>query len=310
MLKEDFWQRRFSVGLTLDTTYDEFRSFIEQYAGYIDNFYLSLPLGDRHHCRDRVAQLYGEKEKQDLFWQLVDCIRMNGVKIDLLFNNHTLTDADVVEGRELLDRHEITADKVTVLDGYYDVVRENFPNSKIVYSVNNLLFTFETASEIKKQYDEIVVGRQEIRNARLFHYIKNERGANVILLMNNGCSHTCGGCRTFDYCKSVYERDSKKYSTEYVYALQSIFPFEIHEGLIDTNDVSLFKISNRNANVKYTRQCIDSYIHNQCEELVSESRNNYMLWSRLAWNMEHFDSFDLERIIGMKRDICKAPVSN
>lgn len=80
-------------------------------------------------------------------------------------------------------------------------------------------------------------------------------------------------------------------------------PFEIHAGLLDVSDVHLFKISSRNASLKYINACLDSYLF--CEEDLHIKQNieNYMLWSRLAWHTEYFNRFLLDHIRATKEKI-------
>ena len=51
MKDTSFFSKRFSVGLALDTTLDEFNELLDQYAWAIENIYFSLPMGDKFHAR-------------------------------------------------------------------------------------------------------------------------------------------------------------------------------------------------------------------------------------------------------------------
>lgn len=125
----------------------------------------------------------------------------------------------------------------------------------------------------------------------------------VILLLNNGCSHICGGCTTLNRCHQAYYREKFKYSSEYIYALQSVMPYEIHSGLLDVSNVKLFKINSRNASVKYISDCLNSYIFCIEEPYIEQDIKKYMLWSRLAWHIEYFRQYSIERIKEIKKKI-------
>lgn len=305
MLDESFWLNKFSVGLALDTTYEDFSALLDRYAKFIDNFYLSLPLGDRFHGRDLVAKQLKDPETIKLFWKMVDCIKEHGINIEIVFNTYFLEDGDFALASSLMDSRDLYPDKIGILDKYYARAKETFPHSKIINSVNNMPNTLEAFKQITNQYDEIVIGRHFIRDKEIFKFVKEKLGAKSILLINNGCSHTCGGCDSIEYCRSVYERDSRRFSNEYIYALQSILPYEFHDKYFSFDDVSYFKLSTRNANTDYIRKCLDSYIYNRSQEYVNLSCKNYIIWSRLAWNVEHFPNFNYDRIMKTKQDICR-----
>ena len=80
-------------------------------------------------------------------------------------------------------------------------------------------------------------------------------------------------------------------------------PFEIHEGLLDISCVGLFKISSRNASLSYLADCMESYIYCKEDEYIAASAENYVLWGRLAWHAEFYDTFSLVRIRAFKRSI-------
>ena len=49
MLRDSVFDKRFSVGLTLDATLAEFEHFLAKYGRVIQNIYFSLPMGDKFH---------------------------------------------------------------------------------------------------------------------------------------------------------------------------------------------------------------------------------------------------------------------
>ena len=103
------------------------------------------------------------------------------------------------------------------------------------------------------------------------------------------------------HCRKTYERDRKKWTPEYLYALQSILPYELHEGYFDSSDIGLFKLSTRNADIEFTARCIDSYIRNNAEELIEQKKFNYLLWARLGWHIDYFNEFNYFNIKEIKK---------
>lgn len=296
-------RKRFSVGLTLDTTEDEFVMFLEMYHEFIDNIYFSLPMGDKFHARVRVAELFHYPEKVDLFWSLLHIIKDYSIRLELVLNNGNVSPGDIQSSKKMLDEMNIDIDLVCVTDDIYDEVKAVFYNKDIVLSFNNKTDSYVELSLLPHHYDEIVLGRQNIRNVELFHNIKSNLNSDVVLLLNNGCSHICGGCKTLHHCHEAYYRAKQYFDSEQIYALQSIFPFEIHSGLLDTSNVKLFKIASRNASISHLSKCMDSYVNQIEVEYLEKDILNYMLWGRLAWHEEYYKTFDYNRLVNIKKSL-------
>lgn len=292
----EFFLKKFSVGLTLDASVSNFEDFLSKYSKYISNFYFSLPLGDKFHARENVVKQMHDPYKVELFWKMLKMIKSYGIKLELVLNNGNVTESDIIRSKQLLDENGITIDLLGITDDIYADVKKYFPNQELVYSFKNRSHTKEDFKNASGHYDEIVLGRQNIRNYDLFDYIKNQLNAKVVLLINNGCSHICGGCTTLENCHSSYYRAKLNYSSEVLYALQSIMPYEIHENLLDLTNVDLLKISSRNASLQYLYDCINSYINCIEDTYIEQSNDNYLLWGRLAWHAEYYDDFSLQRI--------------
>ena len=296
MLDCAYFKKRFSVGLALDTTLEEFNAFLSEYHSYIDNFYFSLPLGDKFHARTRVVDQMRRPEIVAQFWEMLRMIRRYSIRLELVLNNGNIRPEDVVRSAQMLREHELDIDLVGITDDIYREVRQEFPTQELVYSFKNRTNTRKEFAAVEHRYEEIVLGRQNIRNTRMFSYIRRELGTKVVLLLNNGCSHICGGCTTLNNCHGAYYRARFRYDPEYLYALQSILPYEIHSGLLDVSEVDLFKISSRNASVKYLSDCLDSYIFCREDDYIEKDPGNYVLWARLAWHGEFYDRFSLSSI--------------
>ena len=127
----------------------------------------------------------------------------------------------------------------------------------------NTVAEFETITEA---YDEIVVGRQFIRKKKVLEIIKNSLKAATVLLLNNGCSFHCGGCQGLEHCEDTYVRDREKWGSEYLYAQQSILPYELHEGYLNLSRIDIFKLSTRNADTEFSASFLECYIKKNAEE--------------------------------------------
>lgn len=301
MLRDSVFDKRFSVGLTLDATLAEFEHFLAKYGRFIQNIYFSLPMGDKFHSRENVVRQMRDKKNVRKLWKMLSMAAAAKIELELVLNNGNVTDQDIRRSRELLEKHAIAADIVGITHDIYDNIKRVFPEQKIVYSFNNRTNKPEDFEKIAGKYDSVVIGRQNIRNSALFANICRE--SETVLLLNNGCSHICGGCSTLANCHGAYYKAKLLHSPEYLYALQSVMPFEIHEELLDISRVRLFKISSRNAPLSYLADCMESYIYCKEDEYIAASAENYILWGRLAWHAEFYDTFSLERIRAFKRNI-------
>lgn len=303
MLDESFFEKKFSVGLAMNTTLEEFEIFLNKYSFFIDNIYVSPPLGNQFHGREYIRKQFQDLEKTFLFWKLTEMIQRYQVSLEVVFNTEILQIEDFQKTKEVFFQKGIEIKKIAVFDKYLESVKDLFPNAKMVKTVNempDLIQEFENLSHI---YDEIVIGRQFIRDKEILNIVKNRLQAIPVLLLNNGCSFHCGGCKEINHCENVYEHERRVVGAEYLYARQSILPYEIHEGYLNLSNVGLFKLSTRNADTDFTSRCLESYIKNNAEELIKERKFNYLLWSRLKWHIKHFDEFDYNRIRTIKEKL-------
>ena len=203
--------KKFSVGIAMNTTLEDFADLLKKYGPYIDNFYGSLPLGDKYHGRTFIAQQFHDREMQEKFWKIAKMINESGINLEIVFNTDGLTEEDFKECKYQLEKKGIVVNKIAVLDWYFDAVKELFPSVGIINSVNNMKNTPEGFRKIRHGYDEIVIGRHFIRDGEIPRIIQDELHAKTVLLLNNGCSHVCGGCRTQEYCRQSYEKEKDKY---------------------------------------------------------------------------------------------------
>lgn len=294
------FEKKFSLGLVLNADLACLERFLSDFHPYIDNFYFSLPLGDKFHSRRRVASQFHDADVVRAFWLQLQLIQSVGIGLEVVFNTPDLCDRDVESGKSLLADHGVAPDKVGLVDALYDAVGRWFPGQKRVYSFNNFPSSFDDFVAGGHAYDEYVVGRQFIRDTVLWGRIRRELKGRVVLLVNNGCSHICGGCRGGSHCLDTYQRSLDRYSAEYLYALQSVMPCELRDGWIDADSVDFIKINSRNTDIDYLRKCLESYIQGHEERYLVQNADAYRLWGNLSWHARWFSAFDLRRIKALK----------
>lgn len=294
---------QFNVGLTLHTTVAEFDRLLSDYGSMIASVYFSLPLGPHFQTRKNIERQFHSKKTIALFWELLECIQAHGVKLETLFNSYRLTNEDVRRAAEVLDAHGVKVDCVGLLDEYYGVVSECFPAQEKIFSYNNGIRTpreFDAANA-KNAYDYFVIGSAAIRDNNMFHHVHGA-GKKTIMLLNNACSFNCGWCKA-DACEQTFLENCKEHSVEYLYALQSVFPCELLDGVIDASAIDLFKISNRTSDIHFLRNCLESYVGGEVRRFLREDKNNFAMWGRMGLFWKHFKRMDLERVIACKQEI-------
>lgn len=294
---------QFNVGLTLQTTVEQFDQLLADYGGVIASVYFSLPLGAHFHTRLNVERQFQSKKSVELFWELLACIQSHGIKLETLFNGYHLTDEEIKRAAETLDQRGIKVDHVGLLDRYYEVVNDYFPAQKKIFSYNNGIRTAAQFEEVngRNDYDYYVFGNSCMRDEAMFQRVRDS-GKKTILLVNNGCSFNCNWCKS-NACIQTFERNLQEKSVEYLYALQSMFPCEILDGVVDVSNVDVYKISNRTSDVHYLRDCLESYTSGDVRRFVKKDKNNFAIWGRVGYFWKYFRSMDLERIIAYKQEI-------
>ena len=292
-------KKKYIVGLSLSSSCEDWKTFLTENLDYIECVYFSLPLGNRFHSRQYIARQFGKQGMEEHFWKLISITQDINVPLELVLNTPHLSKDDIENSSEVLKAHNADISYITILDAYYDIVKKNFKEStKINYSYNNFFNGIEDLND--HIYDRIIIGRHHIRNINLFKRL-NEKGLKVVLLLNNGCSHRCGWCHKIDHCNKAFIATNGDDSIDYLYAEQSIMPFELHEGLLDFSSIYCFKINNRNSDIDYLRKCLDSYRKN--DNNLHDDTSNWSLWARLAWFSPHYNELNLNKIISIKRKI-------
>ena len=304
--------KKFNIGLTLETNLKEFECFVKEYHPYIHSIYFSPPVNKYFHTRSKVNQMFLLPGKKKLFWNMLKIAKEYGIELELLLNTLVLDDEMIKKASILLETHDIKVDSVCFLTQYYESVLKYFPNTKYILSFNNGFRTVKEIDNIIENYkfDTLVLGSAFIRNNRLFSYLAS-RNKEVYLLLNNGCSFNCTTCNNVGtVCSYFFKENLKKHSLDYLYALQSIFPYELHEGIIDTSNIKCFKISNRSNPLPFVKNVIDSYMTNEVLKYLKISKNSYAYWGRAGYFWPHFKKINLEKVLSYKEELFRKKVKN
>ena len=290
----------------MSASVEEYKHFIDLYKPYIHSIYFSLPLGAKFHTRSIIAQQFEDPEIQREFWDLLRLFNDHNIKLELVLNTYRLNEIDLLNAKKLLTDKGISVDFVSILDEYYESVKDLFPGIPVVYSFNNNCnFNNENALlAIKGKYEYIVVGRSFLRDNAAFRNL-SEAGFKVVHLLNNGCSFNCKTCRESNECYSIFSRNLAKYDIEYLYALQSVMPFELYDGSIQTQYISVYKISNRSSGLRYLQRCLNSYLNNRVLDYLNIDKLNLALWCKLRHITKYCYDMDIDKIFSYKEEILR-----
>lgn len=301
--------KKFNIGLTLETNYSKFEAFIKEYHPYIHSVYFSPPLGRLFHTRSKVAGQMLLPGKRKMFLKMLSLCKSYDIKLELLLNTLRLDDALIKKAAEYLAKQGIEVDSVCFLEKNYASVQKYFPNQTYIWSFNNGFCSKKEFDRIIDHYraDVFVLGSLFIRNNAFFAYLA-ERGKKTYLLLNNGCSFNCDTCNNIQsVCEQSFKKNLKTHSVEYLYALQSIFPEELHEGIIDSTHITCFKISNRSSDLEFIQGAVDSYMSGEVRAYVQKDKNNYAYWGRAGYFWKYFATMDLDKILAYKQRLLFDP---
>jgi len=297
--------KKFNVGLTLQTDLAQFNAFLDKYHEYIHSVYFSPPAGIRFHTRSKIAEQFMLPSKKKLFWKLLQTIKEHGIELELLLNTLRLDEKSVEKAGLMLKKHDVTVDSVCFIKDYYDYVVRYFPDAKYIFSFNNGFSKkeIEQATEQYKDVNVFVLGTHFIRDNEYIGRLK-EKGKRVYLLLNNGCSFNCPTCNnTGSVCKETFLNNLKRHSPEYLYALQSIFPCELEEKVIDGSLPACLKISNRGNDIVFLQNCMDSFINCEMLKYIEKSSIAYAYWGRAGYFWKYYKAFDFNEIKRLKEEI-------
>lgn len=294
-------EKKFSVGVSLAMSAAEFKSILDEFEYYIYDIYFSPPAGDKFHTRKSVADDFKSADANIRLFEVLDHAVKLGIRIELALNSPMLDENSVLRCAPVI-RERIHVDSIVTLNRFADITEELFPEAKKVYSYNNELRTKGDIDRADRSFEEIVMGNSTLRRTDLFTYAK-ARGFKVKLMVNNGCSFNCLWCSHSEFCHRVFRHNLERYSAEQLYAMQSIFPGELHEHLLRETSIDHFKISSRSASTNYDilHNCLESYIDNNDRALIEKSPKYYYLWCRLGHFGTYYSLFDFDSIIAFKR---------
>ena len=269
MIDRNVLEKKFSVGLCLNESMEDIRSFFEKNHRYLNSVYFSLPLGMRFFSRESLANEYDNNDNK--LFDVLSMISYFGIRREMAINTWNLTKEELDQAIDYCKTKNLLPEEIVCLRNYGDVFRTEFPDAEIKYSVNN---SESDGKYITKAFDTLVAGKGLLRDMTARHFYI-EQGYNITLLLNNGCLSICNTDCDSIQCHRYFDYMINEHGLDYVYALCSFFPSEFKALLEHDKYAKLykFKISNRPLGLLYTQQVLDAYLG--LEDDYEAMRNDY-----------------------------------
>lgn len=290
--------KKFNIGLNLEADLKEIEEFFERYSDIIESVYFSVPLGKAFYSRIALEKEYENSSKK--LQETIYILKQNNIKSEVTFNTK-LSIEEVQKGIECLNQLKIYPDEVVCLNSSIGILREAFPEAYLISSFCNGTETIDSG------FNAVVLGQRYLRDLEGRHSYIN-KGYDVILLLNNGCSFECTHKHCNNrICAALYESSAKKKSAEEIYAIQSFFPEEL-DYLIQIDEYAekyVYKISNRPMGIEYTKKVLEAYSmlkNSSCYNLDVE-RENYALFGALHQLCRRIQSYNYECIKKIKDEL-------
>ena len=294
-------KNKISIGLSLTISIEEYKIILDRYREYINSIYFSLPLGDIYHSRSDISRRFKDENIVNHFYEIINFFKENNIYLDCVFNKNSLNEKALIDGLKYLKSYT-DVDQITCFNEHVDIVNDFFPNVEKIYSYNNNLNP-SLIDSISELFDTVVVGKYFMRDYNLLKQVY-DKGFELKLLVNNGCSFNCLGCGSgIEKCEETFNRNRKYSDINTMYAKQSFYPFELNE-LLDVIDfpIKYIKISNRTSGFEYLYKCLESYIYNiDPIEYIKDGNKYYRLWCRLAHFDRRIDELDNSAILKQKK---------
>lgn len=291
--------KAFNVGLNLDAPVDELNDFFTKNSELLDSVYFSLPLGQSYYSRGKLTDEYKDNDSKLL--EIIDIIRYNGIKTEVVLNT-ALNHDQVNVAIDYIYTHNIIPDEIACQNSSLSLLKSAFPSVSFTSCYNN------GTKEVDKRFDSIVLGQSYLRDISKRNEWIN-KGFNIILLLNNGCSFFCNPniiC-SLSCCKNQYARSRQNMSASEVYAQQSFFPEELRAlALTDSCFFDYrFKISTRPLGLDYTRSALNAYARmlNTSEFFFEQDHKNYLLFGAMSQLALHFDEMTYGEIMSNKHEL-------
>lgn len=293
--------KKYSIGLSTDISINEYEKLLNRYGNYIDYIYFSVPLSDKFQSRKNLYTNLSIEKATYFLREVIDLFKLYHVKIELALNTYRLTKKDIELARNYVE-HSLKRMPDAIVSNYSIINEINvlFPNVYNIVSFNSCIKNELDLKRIPTIYDEIVLGSSSIRNYYFWEKV-HDYNFKCRLLLNNGCSFNCSSCANANQCYNIFNRNMKRYSVDYLYALQSLYPSEVKKYISTNPYIDGYKISNRNCSFVYLDKCLNGYING--DNKIDDGIEHFYYWARLGHFGKYKHTFDEKKISYFKKII-------
>ena len=302
-------RRKFSVAVSFgQISPQEYISVLEKHKEYIHDIFFSPTESIRYQTRNKIYDfsLSTNEERRAMLQEVLSYAYDNGILCCMTLNAPMVTANEQVEMFKLY-QSLFHIDYLTTTMEIASIVRKEGLNIPLVCSYNEAITSKEHLLRVLNSefFESIVIGGRFLRDIDIFKLIK-KRGRNTILMLNTGC---CLNCISFckireqNYCINLFNKNSKEFGVEKMYAMQSIFPEEIKDYYLPLNIVDTYKLASRPIGAEELERLLSSYILLDSSQFISESERNYHLYGRLTHFVPYYKSFQYKTIMDIKKEL-------
>ena len=257
------FDKNISLGISLKLDYEDYEDIFKMYHQNIREVYFStcLPIKELH-SRYNIVRETNIPENNEKLVKILKLAKQYNINLELAINSKLDLDLNII--KKVYDwciDNDIKVDKIVTLYTLIDECYKYFGDVEYCYSYNNNIKDDTFLETINPLFTEVVLGNRNIRNVKMMKKIK-EHGLKIKLLVDNGCSHNCFFCSTSmsHTCKKVFENNMKKYSKEFLIAIQTIFPYEIPMYYEELGLIDSYKLSTRSTDKNYFYGTLEHYL--------------------------------------------------
>lgn len=310
------FNKNISLGINLDLTIEDYKNIFKIYKNNIKEIYFSVPIMKKYiHSRTIIFEQYKKKENIKKIISILHLAEKCNIDIELAINStFDINETDIMYMYEWCKKNNIKISKIVTLNNLVDICYKYFGNIYYCYSYNNNIINDNFLNNINKLFSEIVIGNRSLRNIKLFEKIHNKK-LKIKLLLDNGCQHNCLWCSSGNagLCNYIAEKNSNKYSINFLMAIQSVFPFEV-EKYYSKFKIDSYKIATRVCDKNVFYNTLKYYIDNKeiqnIDEFIYTSKLN-SLFKIIEKKKQYVNFFKIkkikekiwEEIINEKKDI-------
>ena len=309
-------KKKFSIAVSFgQITPHEYIFLLDKYKEYIRDIYFSPTESIRYQTRNKIYDFANttNEERRSMLQKVLSFAKNHNIACNMTLNAPMIS---AIEQAHMYQSYStlFQIDRVTTTQEIAQCLREQGSNSKLICSYNEGITTRKHLLNIIESglFDSIVLGGKFLRDITTFNLIK-KKGLQTILMLNTGCCMNCASfckIRNGKYCVDLFNTNVNKIGVERMYAIQSVFPEEIRDFYLQTDVIDTYKLASRPIDYYELDKLLQSYISCDSKSYIEKSKTNYHLYGRLAHFIPHYQSFNYETMLSIKKSLWNTSCMN